>query len=428
MNSGIYDYEALTQNCNTSVGLMADSMGLRSEVRAFLDEVDVWAPGFEKDFNHSAVDKAWDITSELGNKINVGFKVIDLWIEDFKNSREFENINLVDKFNNNYSLVSSEDFKNYLKQSLEQELQQPLTDEAFEDLLKQGNQYYELSKNSESIKSILEEYNSEIKNISITPNGVTGTYQIQPGQTLSEISLKSGVSIDKLLELNPQITDPNLIKAGDTLILREAQKETNITINKDSYNISTKDQEETLKNSELLAKNPQYTDKDGNAISQQEAIFTVKDKDGNINTIQKEGVMATLKDGTKALLSSVVEMTENVAEVTKEFVDGYMNQANKLFTTGDGIASLISDVNAGLQKGEEPEQIARTIATKLAIKQIFEQGSEVIKQQIQENLMDNAADIAALESGNYLELSVDAIESLQKIRIYNFSSSIYNGI
>ncbi len=189
-----------------------------------------------------------------------------------------------------------------------------------------------------------------------------------------------------------------------------------LKINEDEFSLSKgNQQEDPLKNSGLLAQNPQYTDKDGNSISEQEAIFTVKDKDGNINTIQKEGVMATLKDGTKALLSSVVEMTENVAEVTKEFVDGYMNQANKLFTTGDGIASLISDVNAGLQKGEEPEQIARTIATKLAIKQIFEQGSEVIKQQIQENLMDNAADIAALESGNYLELSVDAIESLQKL-------------
>lgn len=94
MNSGVYDYEALTQNSNTSVSLMADSMGLKSEVVNFLEVVDAWAPGFEKYFNHSVADRVWDIASELGNKIEVGVDNINQWIGDFRDSREFENTNL----------------------------------------------------------------------------------------------------------------------------------------------------------------------------------------------------------------------------------------------------------------------------------------------------------------------------------------------
>lgn len=47
-------------------------------------------------------------------------------------------------------------------------------------------------------------------------------YTIQPGDTLSEIALREGMSIEELLRLNPQITDPNMIRAGDKLHLRNA--------------------------------------------------------------------------------------------------------------------------------------------------------------------------------------------------------------
>ena len=169
------------------------------------------------------------------------------------------------------------------------------------------------------------------------------SYIVELGDTLGKIALENNTTIDKILELN-NIENIDKIQAGQVIKLNDTEALKKIKLNEDSYNISTKDQEATLKNSGLLAENPEYIDKNGNAISQQEAIFTVEDSNGNINTIQKEGVMTTLKDGTKALLSAVVEMTEKAADVTKEFVDGYMNQANKLFTTGDGIASLINNI------------------------------------------------------------------------------------
>ena len=42
-------------------------------------------------------------------------------------------------------------------------------------------------------------------------------YQIQSGDTLSEIAAELGVSVEDMMSLNPQITDPNMIIAGDML-------------------------------------------------------------------------------------------------------------------------------------------------------------------------------------------------------------------
>ncbi|MGY5615485.1 LysM peptidoglycan-binding domain-containing protein, partial [Vibrio brasiliensis] len=46
------------------------------------------------------------------------------------------------------------------------------------------------------------------------------TYTIQPGDTLLQIAIDQGVEYVDLLTLNPQCqTDPNYIRAGDTLTL-----------------------------------------------------------------------------------------------------------------------------------------------------------------------------------------------------------------
>lgn len=45
-------------------------------------------------------------------------------------------------------------------------------------------------------------------------------YHIKKGDTLTKIAKKKGTTVDNLLELNPEITDPNLIYEGDTLKLK----------------------------------------------------------------------------------------------------------------------------------------------------------------------------------------------------------------
>ena len=50
------------------------------------------------------------------------------------------------------------------------------------------------------------------------PNaGVPSQYQIQSGDTLGQIARQSGMTVDQLLAANPQITDPNMIFAGQSL-------------------------------------------------------------------------------------------------------------------------------------------------------------------------------------------------------------------
>ena len=43
------------------------------------------------------------------------------------------------------------------------------------------------------------------------------TYTVKPGDTLSKIAMRNGVSLAQLLQANPQITNPNNIKVGDVI-------------------------------------------------------------------------------------------------------------------------------------------------------------------------------------------------------------------
>ena len=89
-----------------------------------------------------------------------------------------------------------------------------------------------------------------------------------------------------------------------------------------------------------------YVDKDGNPLSQDDIdqmILTAQDGNNNdILLLKQNSVFTTLKDGTIATLESVIEMAQTAKEVTVKFVDGYMREVKDLFTTGDGMASLIS--------------------------------------------------------------------------------------
>ena len=43
------------------------------------------------------------------------------------------------------------------------------------------------------------------------------TYTIKPGDTLSKIAMRNGVSLAQLLQANPQLTDPNKVNVGDVI-------------------------------------------------------------------------------------------------------------------------------------------------------------------------------------------------------------------
>ena len=45
------------------------------------------------------------------------------------------------------------------------------------------------------------------------------TYTVKPGDTLSKIAMRNGVTLPQLLQANPKISDPNKIKVGDVINL-----------------------------------------------------------------------------------------------------------------------------------------------------------------------------------------------------------------
>ena len=58
INAQNYDYEAFTQNCNTTTALLANVMGVKDQVASFLaNQAHVWTPGLDLGFESSIVDK-----------------------------------------------------------------------------------------------------------------------------------------------------------------------------------------------------------------------------------------------------------------------------------------------------------------------------------------------------------------------------------
>lgn len=53
----------------------------------------------------------------------------------------------------------------------------------------------------------------------IIPNTGQGLYMVQEGDSLSTIATRSGITLAQLLAANPQITNPNVIYAGQQIVL-----------------------------------------------------------------------------------------------------------------------------------------------------------------------------------------------------------------
>ena len=51
------------------------------------------------------------------------------------------------------------------------------------------------------------------------------TYRVQPGDTLSKIAKRNGISLAQLLKANPQITNPDKIQVGQVVNLPDTSTE-----------------------------------------------------------------------------------------------------------------------------------------------------------------------------------------------------------
>ncbi|MES2677874.1 MAG: peptidoglycan DD-metalloendopeptidase family protein [Pseudomonadota bacterium] len=246
-------------------------------------------------------------------------------------------------------------------------------------------------------------------------NTTTNSYLIQSGDTFNNIAnrlINEGKinSVQDLIDANPDIENLDSINVGDTINIPTLKSSEN-------YSILSDPSIKHYADSGMIGTDGfYYVDASGNELAGDDlnnSVIKTEDESGNFFTLVKDNVFIPLKDGTLAAVESIIEMTQTAQVITEEFINGYVGQVTNLFTNPDAIAGLISDVATGIQRGDSPEEIAKFIATKLAVKQLLEQGSSIIKQQIQEALVDNAADIAAIESGNMLELSAEGAKALQ---------------
>ena len=153
----------------------------------------------------------------------------------------------------------------------------------------------------------------------------------------------------------------------------ELDKPFGLSINEEERVLSKGNNQKITDDKNLVPKDSKLIDENGNEINPESAISVTQDKNGEDVTIAKAGVSVEAPDGTIAPLTSIINMKNSMVNATEKFMEGYVHHFQSLFSTPEGMASLINDIGAGIQKGEEPEQIARTIATKLAIKQLADQ-------------------------------------------------------
>ena len=76
--------------------------------------------------------------------------------------------------------------------------------------------YDKLTNSNIPIYWNIEESDTDVFTLTVA----VGKYVIQPGDTLSEIALKFGTSVEKLLDDNQNITNTDLIYAYDYLVIK----------------------------------------------------------------------------------------------------------------------------------------------------------------------------------------------------------------
>ncbi len=94
-------------------------------------------------------------------------------------------------------------------------------------IVQPGDTLKSIARQFGTTTAVLRQLNPEITNPDLIRKGQriivpssSNTYIVQRGDTLGEIAVKFDTTVSALLRLNPQITDPNLIFPGQVIRIR----------------------------------------------------------------------------------------------------------------------------------------------------------------------------------------------------------------
>jgi Ca2+-binding RTX toxin-like protein len=199
------------------------------------------------------------------------------------------------------------------------------------------------------------------------------SYEIVAGDTLTDIAASNGTTIDALLELNPNITDPNLINVGDNLVLNpavDAEVKT-ITLNDEEY-VPYRGDVSEVNDSGILG--------DGEQVN----ITKVENQDGSTTSfVEKQKVV--LSDGTPISSIELLNTGVEAKGALDEFMSTHIMQTvKKFFTDPETLSGWALDTARMLANGEEIDDIATYIFLKSAIEGtveglVFNQALQTLK-------------------------------------------------
>jgi murein DD-endopeptidase MepM/ murein hydrolase activator NlpD/Ca2+-binding RTX toxin-like protein len=281
------------------------------------------------------------------------------------------------------------------------------------------------SSTATSISDFFKNFNSEVEGIVnlnpfVTakvgnPNFLIGfnqesSYTVKSGDSISKIATDNNTTVDKILEANPNIENPNLINVGDSIVIPKI-------VEQHSFNLHNGDATIQLASFNGVARDFSFVDSNGNPTSEYSPLFKIEDDNGNIFTLIGNNIYIPLKDGTIAAANVVLETLDSAQTHLSNFMDSYLKESTALFTTPEGVAGMISDISAGIQRGDSAEEIAKIIAVKTAVR--------TLANQVSNQIIFSQADQAAIESGNLSDLSTEGAESLQMMQSNPYYKTAY---
>jgi len=217
---------------------------------------------------------------------------------------------------------------------------------------------------------------------------VSNSYLIKKGDTLSAIAKTQGTTIAEIMKLNPSITNPNLIYAGKSLTLSEAN------------DVINQNQEADIANAEKSSEPP---------------VKSGYDSNGELSV----GVSATPKTTIEDIKSTITPTTEKPTMVS--MVDTYGN-----LRTQYGVSNLetqLNDLNAQLAEVQATKKarIASEKGKSVAMNVITGRISEV---EAQENERIAALENSITNVSNQLNTKYNIINTMMTLTEKDYDNAV----